>query len=150
MAWLAAIVTAPLAFGHEPRVMAAPVYAMASRICHQQPARSFVVQGVQMPVCARCFGLYLAGTVGALAGWVGRSGRRISRTRTMIMAAALPTAVTWILEATGLVAFGNAARFVAALPLGISAGWVFVQLLRYDAGLHAGEVHNSRFRTYSL
>jgi uncharacterized membrane protein len=29
-------------------------------LCHQDPARSFSVSGVQMAVCSRCFGIYSA------------------------------------------------------------------------------------------
>ncbi len=29
------------------------------RICHQRPERSFFVNGSQLPICARCIGLYL-------------------------------------------------------------------------------------------
>lgn len=43
---------------------AAVVYALASFICHQRPERSFRLSGVQVPVCARCEGLYLAAPFG--------------------------------------------------------------------------------------
>ena len=39
----------------------------AGRVCHQRPERSFHVAGVQLPVCARCTGLYVSGAAGALA-----------------------------------------------------------------------------------
>ena len=39
-------------------------YAAGSIVCHQIPERSFHIAGVQLPVCARCTGLY----AGALAG----------------------------------------------------------------------------------
>src|SRR5215212_1094286 len=104
------------------------VYAAASRICHQRTERSFAVAGVQMPVCARCSGLYLSGAVGALIAWLGR-GRGIgSSIRSMLLVAALPTAITFSLEFLGIIPFSNTARAVAALPLGAVAGWSFVQM----------------------
>ncbi|WP_428236006.1 DUF2085 domain-containing protein [Gracilimonas sp.] len=41
-------------------------FAIFDVLCHQDPARSYTLSGVQMAVCARCFGIY-----GALfAGWI--------------------------------------------------------------------------------
>ena len=38
--------------------------SVSSRICHQRPERSFAIAGIQMPVCARCSGLYVSGALG--------------------------------------------------------------------------------------
>lgn len=117
---------------------AAIVYAGSSRICHQRPERSFHLAGVQLPVCARCVGLYASGALGALVAWRG-ARRPAARHRTLLLAAAAPTALTWTIEAAGLAGFSNTARALAALPLGAAAGWVFVEMLRYDFQLN-GEV----------
>jgi uncharacterized membrane protein len=37
-----------------------------SRLCHQDPSRSFVVGGVPVAVCVRCLGIYWGVAVGAL------------------------------------------------------------------------------------
>jgi uncharacterized membrane protein len=62
--WVVAIVAAPAAALGVPA--SGIVYAASSYICHQRPERSFHLAGAQLPVCARCFGLYLGGAVGAL------------------------------------------------------------------------------------
>ena len=36
-------------------------------VCHQDPARSFSVNGTQMAVCSRCFGIYLSLFLGVIA-----------------------------------------------------------------------------------
>ncbi|WP_421773625.1 DUF2085 domain-containing protein [Gracilimonas sp.] len=41
-------------------------FAVFDVLCHQDPARSFTVSGIQMAVCARCFGIYSA----LLMGWI--------------------------------------------------------------------------------
>ena len=46
------------------------IFAVGSVICHQRPDRSFFVDGHQLPVCARCTGLYLSSGAG-LAAWIG-------------------------------------------------------------------------------
>ena len=45
------------------------IFAAGGLVCHQRPERSFFVDGHQLPVCARCTGLYLSGALGIL-GWL--------------------------------------------------------------------------------
>lgn len=138
--WGAIILAAPLALTHPSTVRPATfVYGASSRICHQRTGRSFALAGFQMPVCARCSGLYLAGAVGALLAWTTRIRRPPPHARALMMTAAVPTAVTFALEFLGILAFSNAARALAAVPLGIAAGWLFVRMLRYDARFDATE-----------
>lgn len=134
--WTFLLVASPVAISRPAlSVPAAAVYAVSSRICHQRPERSFHLGGTQMPVCGRCFGLYLSAALGAVFAW---SGRRIrdDRTRHVLALAAVPTGITWSLEAAGLAGFTNLTRAAAALPLGLVAGWVLVQMLRYDFSLN--------------
>jgi hypothetical protein len=95
---------------------------------------------VPLPVCARCAALYLSGAAGALAAWVMASRRGLRSTRTVLVACAVPTAATWLLEHLAGVPFTNVVRAVAALPLGAAGGWLFVQLLRYDSRLDGKQV----------
>jgi len=141
LVWAVIIVAAPAAVHAKAFVTpAAVVYAAASRICHQQGERSFRVSGVQLPVCGRCAGLYLSAAAGALAGWfLRRPGARISA-RQVLLIAALPTVITWILEHVAGVGFSNASRALAALPLGASAGWLLVGMLRYDSRLDGEQI----------
>ena len=44
-----------------------------------------------------------------------------------LAAAAMPTAVTFVIEKAGIAAVGNGMRFVAALPLGLALAWVIVR-----------------------
>lgn len=57
---------------------AGAVYLFGRVICHQRPERSFHWHGVQLPVCARCFGLYAGAVVGAGIGWSTALRRRRS------------------------------------------------------------------------
>jgi uncharacterized membrane protein len=133
--WAVLIVAAPVAL--HSRTALRPVsmlYASSSRICHQRPERSFSIAGFQMPVCARCSGLYVSAAAGTLLAWPRR--RRTARMpRGLLFAAALPTAITFTLEVIGVMRFSNVLRTLAALPLGACAGWLFVQMLRYDSRL---------------
>lgn len=149
--WSLVILTAPHTLSSETAgPIVAHVYAAAGRICHQRIERSFAAAGVQLPVCARCSGLYVAGALGALAGWFGVRRLRPGLSRMLVLVAALPTAATWTAEMTGLASISNVERALAALPLGLVAGWVFVQMLRYDAQSDARKNHDSRSHAHGV
>jgi uncharacterized membrane protein len=127
--WLGSVCVAPvgLAHGRVPMVTMA-VYEAGSRICHQRPERSFHVSGVQLPVCARCFGLYLAAALGAAAALA--AGRGSGGTgRAAIAFAALPLLASVGPEWVGVVEGTNVTRFLSALPFGAVVAWVLISSL---------------------
>lgn len=148
LAWWLALAATPgmRQAGGVPSVAAGLFHAACGRICHQQPGRSFARAGVQWPVCGRCAGLYAGAVVGAWVAWGDLRRRRRRRLavpapgtwRLPLVAAALPTALTWGLEASGLAGVSTAIRFAAALPLGALAAWAVSEALAHDAeaGLH--------------
>jgi uncharacterized membrane protein len=105
------------------------LYAIGSVVCHQRPERSFFWDGVQLPVCARCTGLYVGGAVALFAWWAARftghmPGRLLTppRARRVIVLTAIPTAVSWTAGALGIWDGGNVTRACLALPLGLAVG----------------------------
>ena len=112
--WVALLLAAP--------VLAAPLgaalYGIGAAICHQLPERSFHLAGSQLPVCARCIGIYL----GAAAGLTW--GRTWPRAR--VAAAAIPTAATVLLEAVGIWHPSNVTRMFAGVPLGAAAAALLI------------------------
>ena len=117
-------------------VFATLVYATGGVVCHQRPERSFHPWGTQMPVCARCAGLYASAPLGTLLAW-RRVRRRddeqvqdarrpwsARRVRWCLSVAALPTVATVIGETVGLVHPTNVVRAVSALPFGLATAWV--------------------------
>ena len=134
VAWLAIILSAPAALsgGRLPAFTLA-VYQAGSLVCHQRPERSFHLAGVQLPVCARCFGLYLAGAVGLMVASRRRQALPARAARTLLALAALPIATTVALEWLGLIQTSNLQRMLTGLPLGFAAGVVIVRLLSRPA-----------------
>ena len=131
-AWLLLITAAPILW----IPLAGALYVAGSLICHQVPERSFHMQGSQLPVCARCFGLYAGAALGSAAGAVafGRrliAGWRWSSTTHWIgtVVAAIPTLVTLTLEWGLGWQVSNGARATAAVPLGYAVAFVVVSAL---------------------
>ena len=115
------------------------VYAFGSVICHQLPDRSFFVDDRQLPVCARCTGLYLSGGAGLL-GWViwkaARGWRSFTvppRTAlTIVIVAGVPTALSYATGVIGVWDGSNLTRALLAVPLGLSAGAVVAAVATKD------------------
>ena len=107
------------------------IFAVGSLICHQRPERSFFVDGHQLPVCARCTGIYLSGALGVLGwsaikivrGWgpIAVDPRRAVR---VLAIAAMPTALSLASAALAVWDGSNITRALLAIPLGATAGGV--------------------------
>jgi len=127
VAWAGAVVLAPVVISgaHVSRLDAAlltAVYAVGGAVCHQLPARSFHLLGAQLPVCARCTGIYLGAAAAAPVTAGARGERR--HNRLILALAVLPSAATLVYEWTTGVAPGNWTRFAAGLPIGAAVAWL--------------------------
>jgi hypothetical protein len=75
IAWAVLLVAVPFA-ASQPHVSAmaaaliAGVYAIGGLVCHQLQERSYQLWTAQMPVCARCTGIYFGAALGAIASAV--------------------------------------------------------------------------------
>jgi len=116
--WLTAIVMTP-----------SLVFPVGRYICHQRPERSFFVGGKQLPICARCTGLYAGAALAALLVLFVAAPLTSARARRLLALAAVPTGLTWSAEFMGLSHFANGTRFMAALPLGFTAAWLVLGIL---------------------
>jgi uncharacterized membrane protein len=129
-AWLIVLVVAPAL----PAVAAAAAYGFGSLICHQRPERSFHLGSAQLPVCARCIGIYAGAAAGAvLAALAPRGGwdDAVRAPRTVLALAAVPTAMTLTVEWSGLADPGNMWRALSGVLLGAGVAAV-VLTLHYD------------------
>jgi uncharacterized membrane protein len=114
-------------------------YLAGSLVCHQLPDRSLHLAGMQLPVCARCTGLYVGGALGSI-GWLAwrlvRSRHAVfldRRRATMTIAiVAAPTLVTGATAFLGVWDLSNTSRALLALPLGVVAGAVLAAAASND------------------
>jgi uncharacterized membrane protein len=134
--WFALLVTGPAL----PVPLVGLLYAAGSLICHQLPERSFHYQEFQLPVCARCLGLYAGGAAGGVsavgAALAARAALRIRSRYIVTVIAALPTIATFALEHGAGWRVSNTTRALAAVPLGMAVAFVVVSAL---ATLHYDE-----------
>ena len=136
VAWAAALPLATLAASHRfapslVSVSAFAVYAIGAVVCHQRPERSFFLWAHQMPVCARCAGLYAGAALGALV-FVARRAEALRHNpdrpaRTALAIAALPTLVTLVYEWTTGQMPSNTVRAFTGLPLGAAVSWIVIR-----------------------
>ena len=115
------------------------IFAVGSVICHQLPERSFFLDGRQLPVCARCTGLYLSGAAGLAAWWAVKLLRgwrpqtvppRLAMALLVIVAT--PTVVSYLTGVLGVWDGSNLTRAVLAVPLGVVAGAVVAAVSTKD------------------
>jgi uncharacterized membrane protein len=112
-------------------------YEIGSLVCHQRPERSFHLFGVQMPVCARCLGIYAGAAAAAALLWlfsdrrseVSRHKRAISWpgfavARNALLVSAIPIATTLAYEWTSGDTPANWIRAVSGLSLGAAVAWI--------------------------
>lgn len=117
--------------------VAAFAYSAGAVVCHQLPERSFVLGGQQLPVCARCSGLYLGVALGFLMGFAVRrlSAMRPVNARRLLpwlAIVAAPTAVSWASGVLGVWDGTNVIRAALALPLGLAVGAVAAAVVSKD------------------
>jgi len=119
------------------------VYAIGGAICHQRPERSYHLWTAQMPVCARCAGIYLGAALAALFSVAPRkrrptagdsprdsgsaAGHRFGgadRPRALLLIAALPTLATLVYEWTTGDMPAHWIRTATGVPLGATVAWM--------------------------
>jgi uncharacterized membrane protein len=124
---LAAFAASRPAEASNSHLAAAIPYAIGALICHQQSTRSFHLWSHQLPVCARCTGIYVGAALIALGaaprkrrpateGFVGQ--RFSANARLILLLAVLPTLATLAYEWSVGAPPSNIARALAGLPLG--------------------------------
>jgi len=145
MAWPIALLLAPVAAVRpQPASIgygfALVVYAAGSVICHQRPERAFHLLGAQLPVCARCLGIYTGAaliSVIAAVRWASpaallfggfprraAAGEGRSLAKTVLLVSVLPTVATLLVEwATGHTP-DNWTRAFSGVPLGAAVAWI--------------------------
>ena len=113
------------------------IYGIGSLVCHQKPERSFHLWAAQLPVCARCTGIYLGAAAAALVAQAFRpavaaqaapKGCATVSPRMVAIVSAIPTIATLVFEWTTGITPSNLVRFAAGLPLGAVVSWLVLKV----------------------
>jgi uncharacterized membrane protein len=111
-------------------------YTLGSAVCHQRPERSFHLWSSQLPVCARCTGIYAGAALAGLVAVAGsavlqRASQRIARSALVALAiAAAPALVTLAYEWTTGRMPANWIRGLSGVPLGAMLAVVVLSAVR--------------------
>ena len=102
-------------------------------VCHQLPDRSFWIDGVQLAVCQRCYGIYTGLFLGSLLlPLLGARARWIYRRAPLVLSGALlPPALDWSLQLVHLWHNTPLSRTLTGLWFGLGAGLLLAATLRY-------------------
>jgi uncharacterized membrane protein len=133
LVWTASVVAAAYveSLAHAGSIahgLAAIVYACGSVICHQRPERSFFLRGAQLPVCARCAGIYAGAALACLAP----IRHRLARPGVLVAAASAPVLASLVYEWSTGVMPANAIRAATGIALGAAVMAVLRGELRGD------------------
>ena len=119
VAWITAIVVAPLFLSNGSASASSPIFAFFSYICHQIPERSLSLAGHPMAVCSRCFGVYIGLLGGILVYPLWRRVDEIEPIpRFWLFLSLIPIAVDWSLTAFGIWENTHLSRLVTGAILG--------------------------------
>jgi uncharacterized membrane protein len=137
------IVAAPYLATHARPGLAALVYLVFSPICHQNPARSFVLVGASWAVCQRCSGIYFGLFVGSLLPPIRRVFPPPSRK--MVLAATAPLALDACLPLIGIWENTPASRFVSGCLFGTVLSMLLLEGLAESLRSHLGRLAAPHF-----
>jgi uncharacterized membrane protein len=109
-------------------LISAAIYEIGSLVCHQRPERSFHIWGAQLPVCARCTGIYAGAALAAVTAVIVRVDVNrdsvVRHAKRAVFLAALPTMLTLLFEWTTGQTPGNWIRAAAGFLIGAIVAWV--------------------------
>ena len=90
-------------------------------LCHQIAERSPHVDGVQLAVCHRCYGILVGLAIGPIAALITRG--RVNRYASLLIVASLvPLALDWGLGIVGIWANTAESRLITGAIFGVVAG----------------------------
>ncbi len=122
--WCIGILAVPL-LKHAGWTQTADVlYSFFSRVCHQDDARSFHIEGEKVGVCIRCSGIYF----GFLLGLIALPFSHLLRQKNFppmgfFIFAVVPMAIDVILNTAGIHACTPMTRTITGALFGMSMAW---------------------------
>jgi len=127
--WCIGILAAPLLKHAGWTQIADMLYSFFSRVCHQDDARSFHVEGEKIGVCIRCSAIYFGFFLGLITLPLSRALKRKNVPAIgFFLFAVLPMVVDVVLNAAGIQASTTMTRVITGALFGISMPWFIVPI----------------------
>jgi uncharacterized membrane protein len=106
------------------------LYAMFSRVCHQDDSRSFFIEGEKLGVCIRCSSIYFGFWLGMLLLLFFKKlvQKKIPAMKLFLLAL-FPLAVDVALSVTGIHTSTLETRIITGSVFGLSMPWIVVPLI---------------------
>ena len=116
---VALVLIAPIELANNHSAIAITIYRAFSKVCHQQPGRSFFIAGYPLAVCARCTGLYVGFTFTLiLYPLIVSLNRTFTPPRKWLILATMPLAIDFGLNFLGIWTNTHSSRLLTGLLLG--------------------------------
>ena len=131
--WCSSILSFPFLLHSAHPSLASGIYLIFAKICHQDPARSFRLDGVPLPVCARCTAVYL-GFLGAVSFWplLKRITTKSNNLLWLLSAAVVLMTVDAGLDLVSIRNNTPATRTLTGSLLGLAGGWIISSVTARD------------------
>jgi uncharacterized membrane protein len=98
-----------------------------SLVCHQDPAKSFFINGYKLEVCARCTGIYFGGLLFAILSLF--IPIPVLKNKKLLLTAIVPMLADVILYSIGVYSYSKSIAFITGFILGsVCILYIFVSI----------------------
>jgi uncharacterized membrane protein len=119
--WVATIIAAPVAKANGLIGLSFSIYSFFSFLCHQISDRSLHIEGEQLAVCSRCFGVYFGLLFGFAIYPFWRHVEDIEPLpKVWLFLSLVPITIDWSLTVFGIWENTHLSRFLTGLILGVA------------------------------
>lgn len=120
---MSVLVTEAVSAGASPKLR-----ALFRPFCHGMPERCFTLDGVPMPICARCTGIYAGFLLGVFLMFAVRKLQRMRLPAWLALALVAPLFIDGVTQGIGLRESTNELRVMTGLLAGITlVAWVLMR-----------------------
>jgi uncharacterized membrane protein len=127
--WCSSILGFPLLLQSGHPTWASGIYLFFAKVCHQSAARSFCLDGIPLPACARCTAIYLGFLAAVLVSpfFQGKLGEK-GRSFWFLLPGMVLVAMEVGLETVGLWQSTLFSRTLTGGLLGFGGGWIVTSI----------------------
>lgn len=128
--WCAGIFVAPILKHAGKEELANICYSFFSRVCHQDDARSFHLEGEKFGVCIRCSAIYFSFLIGLVLVLALKFSLISKSARPLVFLVAIsPMLIDIVMNDLNIISSTTISRVVTGAVFGVSMSWFVAPLL---------------------